>query len=80
MLIDKIIKFENNFAEIQSKVIEKPYGKIFYDKNNPFSYDSNHAFLYEDSVYEFAIKDIVSFYQSIAFTPRVYTFTRNEVK
>jgi len=78
MLIDKIINFENNFAEIQSKVIEKPYGKIFYDQNNPLSFDSNHAFIHEDSDYEFAIKDIVTFYQSIAITPRVYTFTRNE--
>ncbi|MFP5113895.1 GNAT family N-acetyltransferase [Bacillaceae bacterium C204] len=78
MLIDKIINFENNFAEIQSKVIEKPYGKIFYDKDNPLSYDSNHAFIYEDSDYDFAIKDIVDFYKSIAITPRVYTFTRNE--
>jgi GNAT superfamily N-acetyltransferase len=77
MLIDKIISFENNFAEIQSEVIEKPYGKIFYDKNNPLSYDSNHAFIKEDSDYEFAINDIVDFYQSIAITPRVYTFTRN---
>jgi hypothetical protein len=78
MLIDKIIKFENNFAEIQSTVIEKPYGKIFYDKNNPLSYDSNQAFINEDSDYEFAMKDIVNFYKSIAITPRVYTFTRNE--
>lgn len=77
MLIDKIIKFENNFAEIQSKVVEKPYGKIFYDQKNPLSYDSNHAFIHGDSDYEFAIKDIVNFYQSIAITPRVYTFTRN---
>ena len=64
MLIDKIINFENNFAEIQSKVIEKPYGKIFYDQNNPLSFDSNHAFIHEDSDYEFAIKDIVTFYQN----------------
>ncbi|MEY2193793.1 GNAT family N-acetyltransferase [Neobacillus sp. BF23-41] len=76
MLIDKIIDFENNFAEIQSTVIEKTYGKIFYDKNNPLSYDSNHAFIYEDSDYEVAIKEIVQFYQSIDITPRVYTFSR----
>jgi hypothetical protein len=36
MLVDKIIKFENIYAEIQANVIEKTYGKIFYDKNNPF--------------------------------------------
>ncbi|WP_026564197.1 GNAT family N-acetyltransferase [Bacillus sp. UNC41MFS5] len=80
MLIDKIIKFENNFAEVQSQVIEKPFGKIFYDKSNPLSYDSNHALINEDSDYEFAIKDIVDFYQSIAITPRVYTFSRNKSK
>lgn len=77
MLVDKIINFENNFAEIQSNVIEKSYGKIFYDINNPLSYDSNHAIINEESDYDFAIKDIVNFYQSIAITPRVYTFTRN---
>jgi GNAT superfamily N-acetyltransferase len=78
MLIDKIINFENNFAEVQSKVIEKPYGRIFYDANNPLSYDSNHAIINEDSDYDFASKDIVNIYQSIAITPRVYTFTRNK--
>ncbi|MEH7305776.1 GNAT family N-acetyltransferase [Neobacillus drentensis] len=80
MLIEKIIKFENNFAEVQSKVIEKPFGKIFYDKSNPLSYDSNHAFINDDSDYEFAIKEIVNFYQSIDITPQVYTFSRNKSK
>ncbi|MEH7081221.1 GNAT family N-acetyltransferase [Neobacillus drentensis] len=80
MLIDKIIKFENNFAEVQSQVIEKPFGKIFYDKSNPLSYDSNHALINDDSDYEFAIKEIVNFYQSIDITPRVYTFSRNKSK
>ncbi|MFB7138486.1 GNAT family N-acetyltransferase [Gottfriedia sp. NPDC056225] len=77
MLVDKIMNFENNFAEIQSNVIEKPYGKIFYDKNNPLSHDSNHALINEDNDYDLAIIDIVNFYKSIAITPRVYTFTRN---
>jgi GNAT superfamily N-acetyltransferase len=78
MLVEKIIKFENNFAEIQSNVIEKPYGKIFYDQKNPLSYDSNHAFIKEDTDYDLAIIDIVNFYEGIAITPRVYTFTRNK--
>ncbi|MFF2878366.1 GNAT family N-acetyltransferase [Gottfriedia sp. NPDC057991] len=78
MLVDKIMNFENNFAEIQSIVIEKPYGKIFYDKNNPLSHDSNHALINEDNDYDLAIIDIVNFYKSIAITPRVYTFTRNK--
>ncbi|WML44322.1 GNAT family N-acetyltransferase [Neobacillus sp. PS3-40] len=77
MLVDKIIKFENNYAEIQANVIEKTYGKIFYDKNNPFSYDSNHALINENTDYDSAIKDMVNFYESIAITPRVYTFTKN---
>lgn len=77
MLVDKLIKFENNYAEVQANVIEKTYGKIFYDKNNPFSYDSNHAFIFEDTDYDLAMNDIVNFYESIAITPRVYTFTRN---
>ena len=78
MLLDKIIHFENHFAEIQSSVIDKPYGKIFYDQKNPLSHDSNHAFIYEDSDYEFACKDLVDFYKSIDVIPRVYTFTKNK--
>lgn len=78
MLLDKIIHFENHFAEVQSTVIEKPYGKIYYDHRNPLSYDSNHAYIYEDSDYEFACKDIIDFYQSIGIIPRVYTFSKNK--
>ena len=78
MLVDKIIDFENNFAEIQSNVLGKTYGKIFFDKNNPLSHDSNHAFIYEDANYGFAVNDIVNFYHSLDITPRVYTFTRNK--
>jgi GNAT superfamily N-acetyltransferase len=78
MLVDKIIEFENHYAEVQSAVIQKPYGKIFYDKSNPLSYDSNHAMIREDSDLEFAFNDIVNFYRSLDLTPRVYTFTGNK--
>jgi GNAT superfamily N-acetyltransferase len=80
VLVDKIISFENNFAEIQANVIEKPYGRIFYDKYNPLSYDSNHAIINEDIDYDFVADDIITFYKSIGITPRVYTFTRNKSK
>ena len=43
---------------------------FFYDKNNPLSHDSNHASIYEDADYGFAVNDIVNFYQSLDITPR----------
>ncbi|MBO9130745.1 GNAT family N-acetyltransferase [Bacillus sp. 165] len=78
MLVDKIIECEKNFPEIQSKVIEKPYGKIFYDKNNPLSYDSNHAVINEGADFAFAVEDVINFYKALDLTPRVYTFTKNK--
>ncbi|MDN3019120.1 GNAT family N-acetyltransferase [Paenibacillus sp. BSR1-1] len=80
MLIDKIIQFENHFAELQAKVVEKPYGRIFYDQDNPLSYDSNHAYIKEDfdGDWNLAINEIIDFYREMAIIPRVYTFTRSK--
>ena len=75
MLLNKIIEFESNFPGVQSKVVEKTYGRIFFNKENPLSHDSNHAIINEDADYEFAVNDIVNFYKSIDISPRVYTFT-----
>lgn len=80
ILRDKIIEFENNFAEVHSKVEEKPYGKIFYNEENPLSHDSNHAIIKEDADYEVAINEVVNFYNSRNITPRVYTLTANTNK
>ncbi|MGG1677349.1 GNAT family N-acetyltransferase [Neobacillus sp. NRS-1170] len=80
MLVDKIIQFENHFAELQAEVVEKPYGRIFYDRDNPLSYDSNHAYINEDfdGDLDLAINELIEFYRVIAITPRVYTFTRSK--
>ena len=78
MLQDKIIEFENNFVEVHSKVEKKPYGKIFYNEENPLSHDSNHAIINENANYEVAIKEVKDFYYSRNLTPRVYTLTKNK--
>ena len=80
MLLSKILEFENNFAAVQATIVEEPYGKLFHDVENPLCYDSNHAIINEDADYEFAVHELVRFYQSINISPRVYTFTINECR
>lgn len=79
-LIAELISFENNFAEVQSEVIEKPYGRIFYDVTNPLSYDSNHAYIRENVAFESAVQDVVKAYQSLSLPTRIYTFTKQQSK
>ncbi|MCO7175495.1 GNAT family N-acetyltransferase [Sporolactobacillus kofuensis] len=80
MITDQLIAFENNFGEVQSEVIEKPYGRIFHDTENPLSYDSNHAYIEENAEFGPAVQDVVTVFRSLGLPPRIYTFSMQESK
>jgi GNAT superfamily N-acetyltransferase len=77
-LIEKIKYFENTFAEIHTNAAKCDYGTLYYNAQNPFSWDSNHAIIYDASKIEEAVNDIVEFYFKKNLTPRIYTFANNK--
>lgn len=75
MMIDlkEVIECENNFPIFFTNVCEKPYGKLFYNRDNPRSYDSNHAIILDLNYdLDIVLGEITSFYQNINVTPRIY--------
>jgi GNAT superfamily N-acetyltransferase len=75
MMIDlkEVVECENNFPSNFTNVYEKPYGKLFYNRDNPRSYDSNHAIILDFNYdLDIVFEEITSFYQSIKVTPRIY--------
>lgn len=73
MDIKKVIDFEVNFPMKFANVAQKPYGKLFYNLDNPISHDSNHAIITDFNYnLDLAISDIESFYRGRGLTPRIY--------
>ena len=64
---------ERDFPVRFTNVVDKPYGRLFYNSDNPLSNDSNHALILRmDLDLGEAIEDVVGFYQGMRLTPRVY--------
>jgi ribosomal protein S18 acetylase RimI-like enzyme len=78
--LNEVFKIECQFASGFTDLIKKPYGIIYFNTNNPHSYDSNHAHIFDLSQHlETAIDDICSFYSDRQITPRIRTsFIDNE--
>jgi GNAT superfamily N-acetyltransferase len=76
-LLEKIIQFEKTFAEVHSTVATRDYGLLYFNTNNPTSYDSNHAIINNTAYLADAVSDIISFYKTIGITPRIYTLAEN---
>ncbi|AZR74372.1 hypothetical protein BBF96_13835 [Anoxybacter fermentans] len=71
--IKKMIECENNFPKNFTNVVERPYGKLFYNENNPQSHDSNHAIILNlAGDLEKAVEDIIIFYEKRGLIPRIY--------
>ncbi|MDD5190534.1 MAG: GNAT family N-acetyltransferase [Dehalococcoidales bacterium] len=79
--IEKLLSLERSFYGSFSNVIEKRYGVIYYNPDNPQSHDSNHAqILRLDTDIESAIQDITRFYRQLKIPPRIYmSFLDNEL-
>jgi len=69
----QLVARERNFPATFAHVCEKPYGKLFYDADNPYSYDSNHGILLKlDTDLETALDDLIMFYRLRNLVPRIY--------
>lgn len=72
-MLQKIIDLENNFPKAFLDNKEMEFGIMFYDKENPTSYDSNHAIIYDFSNLQHALKTIKEFYLDNKLVPRIYS-------
>jgi GNAT superfamily N-acetyltransferase len=62
-----------HFAEQFADFVVTAYGILYYNDDNPNSWDSNHAiFTNPDYPLESAITDIIAFYMNKGITPRIY--------
>lgn len=73
MDIKKVIDFEINFPSKFADVVERLYGKLFYNLDNTISHDSNHGVITDLSRdLDQALSEIESFYREKGLSPRIY--------
>ena len=65
------LRLQIELLRLYSRVIERPWGLLFYNRANPTYYEANGARLIRTHDPDAAIEDIISFYQRRRLTPRV---------
>ena len=67
--------FPKSFAGYE----ERPYGILFYNRQNRDSYDSNHAVIFREKIKNLSdtVKDIVAFYREKNLVPMFYQSARD---
>ena len=65
---------EDLFPMIFTEYEERDYGILFYNTENRDSFDSNHAVIYKDRIYDIrqVLADIVKFYKAEGSRPIIY--------
>lgn len=78
--VERMYECERNFPARFTNVAERPYGRLFFNPDNPLSYDSNHALVLNlGADLDGALEDILHFYRSLQLPPRIYpAFIPNE--
>ncbi len=72
-LLQRLIECEVNVPAAFAAVCTKPYGKLFYNTDNPGSFDCNHAVFFDRPAGpEQALEDLIIFYRLRGLTPRIY--------
>lgn len=70
----KIYKEEDLFPREITQYNEREYGFLFYDEMNKDSYDSNHAVIFKEKIYDLeqVLVDIIEFYKGKGIEPIIY--------
>ena len=65
---------EDLFPREFTQVIERPWGNLYHNPDNPDSYDSNHALIFRDRVEDLpaVLREIADFYLSRGGKPIIY--------
>ncbi|QOR66585.1 hypothetical protein IM538_22985 [Cytobacillus suaedae] len=62
-----------------SNMIEKEWGYIFYNEENPLHYDANHAHINQSPVQpEVVYNEVLEFFRSKHLPPRYYIYNSKE--
>ena len=74
MNLKKFYIEEDMFPKLFTSFEEKYYGILFYNEENKSSYDSNHAVIYKDKIYNLnkVLEDIKKFYKKKGINPIIY--------
>ena len=74
MNLEKIYREEDLFPGEIAQWEKRTYGFLFYNEEDQDSFDSNHAVIFRDKVYDIkkVLKDIIHFYEKKGIRPRLY--------
>lgn len=81
MNLEDILKLDFAFLETFTNRSETTWGSIFYNENQPVSYDSNHAHISEEPANpELVIVEVINFFNFKNIIPRFYIYNIDEQK
>ena len=65
---------EDLFPREFTQVIERPWGMLYHNEENPDSYDSNHALIYRDRIDDLpaVLREIADYYRARQTRPIIY--------
>lgn len=74
MNLEKIYKEEDLFPREITFCAEREYGFLFYNEDNKYSHDSNHALIFKNRISDLngVLDDIVRFYTQKGIKPVIY--------
>lgn len=80
MNLEKIYVEEDLFPREITSYEQRDYGYLFYNMENKDSYDSNHAIIFKEKIYdlELVLKEISEFYSEKGIKPNIYQSIREE--
>lgn len=78
-LLQKVLELDIAYLDTFTKRIDKSWGYIFYNEDQPAYYDANHAHILEVPLNPRAVIDeVVDFYSKKNITPRFYIYNLDE--
>jgi N-acetylglutamate synthase-like GNAT family acetyltransferase len=76
--LQDIFKLDLSYYETFSKGMDRGWGTIFYNENQPTYYDANHAHVINECVDPVSvINEVINFFQSKNIVPRFYIYNLN---
>jgi hypothetical protein len=78
--LQKVLEFENSCFEVYSVRESRPYGAVFYNRDNSLSWDSNHARIGKYADADGTVEDIKLFYHGIGIAPRIFLLSDKKNK
>ncbi|TDX46350.1 GNAT family N-acetyltransferase [Orenia marismortui] len=74
-IITYIEKIKNAYLETFAAKLERPWGILFYNTDNPTYYDANHAYIRRvPADIDRVVDEVIEFYKSKEIIPRFYIY------